>query len=144
MQQDYYLGLDLGQTTDFTALTVVERSVRFGEQQPELSHAVRHMQRFQLGTPYGEIVDAVARLAGAPPLHGRVVLSVDQTGVGRPVVEMFRKVQLPWRVVSVTITAGRSVNVASDGDLHVPKAELVTSLLLAFQGRRLLIRSEER
>jgi hypothetical protein len=137
MEPDYYLGLDLGQTTDPTALSVVERRLRFEGDQMEKLYTVRHLQRFPLGTPYGDIVTAVARLAEAPALKRRVVLVVDQTGVGRPVVEMLLQAPLPCRIVPVTITSGQAVNAASDGRLNVPKAELVTCLLLAFQGHRL-------
>jgi hypothetical protein len=139
MQADYYLGLDLGQTTDFTALTVVERSVRFEGEQGEFLHALRHLQRFPLGTPYGEIVTAVARMVASRPLQGQAVLTVDHTGVGRPVVEMLRQGSVACRIVPVTITAGHSVTQGGDGSMRVPKADLVTSVLLAFQSRRLKI-----
>src|SRR4051812_47735692 len=116
---DFFIGLDLGQTTDFTALAIIERASD--------SLALRHLQRFPLGTPYTTIVPAIARLGGTPPLQGRCVLTVDQTGVGRPVVEMLVKATA-CRVVPVTITSGRTVTVAEDGGLHVPKKELLTCL----------------
>jgi hypothetical protein len=114
--------------------------MRFDADQPELHYAVRHLQRFALGTPYERIVGAVAGLAAAPALQGRAVLVVDQTGVGRPVVEMLRNSRMPCRVVPVTITGGQSARYGADGNWHVPKAELVTSLLVAFQCKRLKIR----
>src|SRR5271163_1174367 len=104
MEPDYYLGLDLGQTTDPTALTVVERTLRFEGEQMEKLYTVRHLQRFPLGTPYGDIVTEVTRFAEAPTLKRRGVLVVDQTGVGRPVVEMLRGAAMPCRIVPVTIT----------------------------------------
>lgn len=45
---------------------------------------------FPLGTPYTEIVPAVARLASSEPLRDSPLV-VDQTGVGRPVVDMLRQ-----------------------------------------------------
>jgi hypothetical protein len=90
-----------------------------------------------LGSPYGDIVTEVTRLAEAPSLKRRGVLVVDQTGVGRPVVEMLRGAPIPCLIVPVTITSGQAANVATDGRLNVPKAELVTCLVLAFQGHRL-------
>jgi hypothetical protein len=134
----YYLGLDLGQTQDFTALAVLQCTLPdTGETEaapPE--YALRHLKRFPLGTPYTEIVPAVARLAGAQPLAG-APLVVDQTGVGRAVVDMLRQA-VGW-VVPVTITGGHAVTQAEDRSWHVPKKELVTCLQVVMQSRRLQI-----
>ncbi len=54
-------------------------------EQPPLR--LRYLKRFALGTPYPEVVDEVRRLLQTPLLSGSV-LAVDQTGVGRPVVEI--------------------------------------------------------
>ena len=78
-------GLDLGQAQDFTALAVLERPVdvpRTGGCTPCATSV-----RFALGTPYTDIVPAVAGLVGAEPLAG-LHLVVDQTGVGRAVVDL--------------------------------------------------------
>ena len=88
MQRDYILGLDLGQTTDYSALAVLERPVESPSK--EVIYALRHLQRFPLGTPYTTIVPGVARIAAKPPLRGSPLV-VDQTGVGRPVVDMLRR-----------------------------------------------------
>jgi hypothetical protein len=110
---DYYLGLDLGQTTDYTALAVVERTLR--EDRKEDSYAVRLLQRFALGTAYTDIVPAVVSLAVRPPLAGNVTLVVDQTGVGRAVVDMLRRTPgAPWSV-PVTITGGHTVTEKEGG-----------------------------
>src|SRR6516225_12315178 len=92
MRSDYFLGLDLGQTRDFTALAVLERSpptdAETAVEPPE--YALRHLHRFPLGTPYTEIVPAVAALVRSGPLAEAPVV-VDQTGVGRAVVDMMRQ-----------------------------------------------------
>jgi hypothetical protein len=62
---------------------------------------------------------------------------VDQTGVGRAVVDMLR--QAAGWVVPVTITGGHTVSRADNGSYHVPKKELVTCLQLVMQSRRLQI-----
>jgi hypothetical protein len=49
----YYSGLDLGQTQDYTALAVAERSSRPNPARPGeevYSFAVRHLHRWPLGT----------------------------------------------------------------------------------------------
>jgi hypothetical protein len=94
------------------------------------------LQRFPLGTPYTDIVPAVAAMANSPALSGSPLV-VDQTGVGRAVVDMLS--QAAGWVVPVTITAGHAVTQAEDRSWHVPKKELVTSLQVVMQSHRLLI-----
>jgi hypothetical protein len=137
MHPYYLVGLDLGQTADFTALAVLERPTVTRGGTPG-TYTLRHLQRYPLGTPYTAIVPAVAQLVNGPPLAGHVSLIVDQTGVGRAVVDMLRRAA-PCHVVPVTITGGQSVTEAEDGSRHVPKKELVTGLQLLLQGHRLHI-----
>jgi hypothetical protein len=133
----YILGLDLGQTKDFTALAVLEQAGMAGSSGlPLPEYALRHLRRFPLGTPYTEIVPAVARLVSTEPLRDSPLI-VDQTGVGRAVVEMLS--QAAGWVVPVTITAGHAVRQAEGRSWHVPKKELVTSLQVLMQSHRILI-----
>jgi hypothetical protein len=120
----YFVGLDLGQVSDFSALAVLERhpAVTLAEK-PD--YALWHLRRFPLGTPYTEIVPAVAALRGSEPLR-QAPLVVDQTGVGRAVVDMLR--QSACGVIPVTITGGHATTVTADGSYHVPKKELITAL----------------
>ena len=127
MGPDYFIGLDLGQASDFTALAVVER--RPGENgSEEAPYSLRHLQRFPLGTAYTAIVPAVARLANKAPLAGRVTLVVDQTGVGRPMVDMLRGALIQVPIIPVTITAGQRLTITADGSHRVPKRALVFCL----------------
>jgi hypothetical protein len=136
MTTRYFIGLDLGQAGDFSALAVLERPTAPRERS---EYSVRHLRRFPLGTPYTDVVPAVAELAGAPPLAGACLLAVDQTGVGRPVVDMLRQQPVPATVVPVTITAGHAATVGPDGSAHVPKKELVSRLQVLLEGRRLKV-----
>jgi hypothetical protein len=138
MGADYFLGLDLGQTRDFTALAVLERSppTDAGTAVQQSEYALRHLHRFALGTPYTEIVPSVAALVRSGPLAESPVV-VDQTGVGRAVVDLLRQ-SAGW-VIPVTITGGHAVTGAQDGSFHVPKKELVTALQVVLQARRLQI-----
>jgi hypothetical protein len=99
---------------------------------------VRHLARFRLGTPYPTIVTEVARLARTPGLACSALV-VDQTGVGRPVVDLFRQAALPAPLVLVTITGGSLVKRTADGSLHVPKKQLVRALQGALQAGRLQV-----
>jgi hypothetical protein len=131
----FLLGLDLGQTQDFTALAVLERQAP-AQAGAKPEYALRHLKRFPLGTAYTEIVPAVAVLRRNEPLR-QAPLVVDQTGVGRAVVDMLR--QTASGVIAVTITGGHAVTRAEDSSYHVPKKELITALQVVMQERCLQI-----
>jgi hypothetical protein len=133
---DYVVGLDLGQTTDFTAIAVLERSVR-----DDAIYRLRHLQRVHLGTSYTSIIDLVAKLLSTAPLRGCSTLVVDETGLGRPVVDMFRSSTISAPIVPITITSGKTVSATEDGGYHVPKKQLVNCLQLLLQHHRLRIPS---
>lgn len=131
----YYIGLDLGQSVDYTALAVAERHKHAAPQRP--SYDVRHLQRFPLGTGYPDIVDQVGEMLTTPPLAGQgLSLVVDATGVGAPVVDLLRRARLPGRLVPVTITGGDSVNRDRAG-FRVPKRDLISSTKVLLQSGRL-------
>src|SRR5215211_7638159 len=124
----FYVGCDLGQAQDYTAIVVVEDD--------EDSLYVRHIERLPLGTYYPDQVERVkeivtdarlvqevpevsgdfytgAREAGfravgstsvVPRAAGRIEpdLVVDATGVGRPVVDMMRREGLSFYPVLIT------------------------------------------
>lgn len=51
-----------------------------------------HVQRFDIGTPYTELVSRVSGLFTRPDYAGQTLV-IDQTGVGQAVVDMFRQAQ---------------------------------------------------
>jgi hypothetical protein len=138
MSTAFVIGLDLGQVNDYTALAVVERHTEPGWP-ADSSHALRHVQRLALGTPYPLIVPFVARLANAPPLAGRTTLVVDHTGVGRAVVDLLRGALPGVPLVPITITAGKRTRVDENGLWHVPKKELVMSLQTLLHNHQLKV-----
>ncbi len=137
----FVVGLDLGQKQDYTAVAVVERVERCQDGAKPLLH-LRHLERYALGTPYGEQMDNVAALVGrikkqinhvSPP---QPELIVDATGVGVGVVEMLRDRGLKYRAVSIT---GGNAETRSGGTYHVPKRNLVSRAVAPFEGKRLKI-----
>ena len=65
---EYYLGLDLGQSRDHTAIAVLERAERRGAFDPVMyayrkvvTLDVRYLERVPLGTPYTEVVNRIVR-----------------------------------------------------------------------------------
>jgi|LGVE01.1.fsa_nt_gb hypothetical protein len=130
---EYFIGLDLGQAQDYTALCVLEQHDVLDDQ--KLYH-LRHLERFPLGTSYPQIVSSVSDLMQRPPLYQKVRLVLDFTGVGAPVADMFTAKNLA--PVRVSITGGDKPN-SEKGILRVPKRDLVTNLQVLFQNGLLKI-----
>ena len=137
----WVMGLDLGQTTDYTAVAVVQRIEEdrpwYDENKPASPpiYHVRHLERVKLGTPYPAIVARVVEIMSTPDLSD-AALVVDQTGVGRPVVDLLRQAGL--KPVPVTITGGDKPSRDADG-WKVPKRDLVVTLQVLLQAERLKI-----
>ncbi|HZS03398.1 MAG TPA: hypothetical protein VFD58_00860 [Blastocatellia bacterium] len=133
----YHVGLDLGQSKDFTALCVVECHGK----KDKAVFLVRHLKRYELGTSYPAIVaDVVALLGRLPAQNRKPRLSVDGTGVGAAVVDLFRQQRIPG-LRPVIITGGDQVN-EEGGVSRVPKRDLVGVIQVALQTGRLKIAAE--
>ena len=128
-----YMGLDLGQARDYTALAIIEKVIPEGDrpfyekteetEQKDPHFHVRYLERFPLGTPYPDVVRRVCE--GKKELEkssgSSVPLIVDATGVGVPVVDLFKKAHL--RPISVWIHGGETVS--QEGRTYrVPKRDL--------------------
>lgn len=142
------IGVDLGQANDFTAIGVVDRINECFEKAHDgrspdvtISHLqLRHAQRLPLGTPYPNVAEFVGQMVKSlsVPMRSRILppdLIVDGTGVGKPVIDMMRRLGL--KPVAVAITGGREENSGGDFNHSVPKRNLVSSLVVAFQEGRL-------
>ena len=150
----FVIGLDLGSAADFSALVVVERvfvlpeyiSLNQWHRQPDLYRRyvveekhVRHLRRWELGTPYPSIVDDVAAFMRAEPMQSQGLLFVDGTGVGRAVMDMFADAHREgplgrYDPIGITVTGGREAN-----GWNVPKRDLMAAIQAPLQLGRLRI-----
>jgi len=128
----FFVGLDLGQAEDYTALAVAKRS---GE---PTRYDLRHLERFPLGTPYPAIVARVGVIISQPLLLKDVELVVDATGVGGPVVDLLARAGLD--PLAVTITGGDTVT-REWKRARVPKRDLVATIAVLLQSGRLRVAS---
>jgi hypothetical protein len=139
----YISGLDLGQAAELTALAVLEKTTGPAPYDPSRKakyYAVRHLERFALGTSFPAICDRLHELFSEPPLaHSNLV--VDQTAVGQPVVKLLQRARLRATLRPVTITAGHQAHLNEDGSWSVPKKDLVSTLQVLLQARRIKVAS---
>ena len=159
----FVASLDLGKLADFTALailecegtpheagiprqrysqlaggygTVIEKQTYMGS--PACFDVV-HLERWPLGTTYPAIVEGVGELVRQ--VSGHCSLVVDSGGVGEPVVDLFRQAGLG--PVAFYITAGGEARADMDPwRLYVPKGELVSTIAVGLQTKRLRIAPE--
>lgn len=125
----YLVGVDFGQSLDYTALSVVEQTGSPSR------YDVRHLERFPLGTPYPAVIGRLCGLMGSTLLHGSPLIC-DRTGVGAPLVDEL--IQAGLDPVAVTIVAGEEATRAENG-WHVPKKDLVATVAMLLQTKRLRI-----
>jgi hypothetical protein len=128
----FYIGVDLGQSRDPTAIAVVQQ---VGNQ-----FRCGHLERVPLGTPYPLIVARVAALMQHPTVAGNVRLAIDATGVGRPVCDMFERAGI--RFVGVVITAGHEETNPGGNYRHVPKITLISHVQALLHAGHLKIRQD--
>jgi hypothetical protein len=155
---DYYVGLDLGQSQDYTALAVIQKVKTYDPQtgKHDFELHLRHLERYPLRTPYTEIADRVRDLLRGPPFTENIKegsggqygfvkirpaeteLVVDQTGVGIAVTDLLTERGLKF--ISVTIIGmGQKVHTTGLRKYNVPKADLVGALEVPFHSGKLKI-----
>lgn len=130
----FFVGLDLGQSNDYTALSILEQLKDTGEN----VYHIRRLERVR-GASYPSIVEKITKIMQSPALIDNASLVVDQTGVGAPVVDLFRQAKLS--PVGVLIHGGDKVT--QDGPTQrAPKRDLVACLQVLLQNDRLKIASK--
>jgi hypothetical protein len=145
IKKSLFIGLDLGQAKDFSALGIIEciRATAADGAPGEVTNLnCIHLQRWQLRTPYPAIVaDVVKMINGLEPFRSpdaKPVLAIDATGVGAPVVDLFKREQINAELNPIQIVSGSNVS-HEFGMTRVPKRDLVSVIQVALQNRTLKI-----
>jgi hypothetical protein len=132
--RQYFVGLDLGQAKDPSAVAVVERAEVEGEYDAalratrrEFELRLRRVERLPLGMRYPDVEEWVARKVAGVAQSGETELLVDATGVGRAVVDHMRKSGPGCRMRAVVVTGGGVGRSEEEVD-YVPKRELILGL----------------
>lgn len=156
--RDFFIGLDLGKTHDFTAAAVIERSGQPGAYR----YDVVGLERVR-GRLYPEVIKAVQALVADPGLRPMrlypasdvgperlewappATLIVDGTGVGDPIVDQLLAVPLAAIPVPIRITGGSTwrrdkwPGAATVQAYWVAKSLLVSTVQVLLQSGRLRI-----
>ena len=129
----FFIGLDLGQAKDYSAACIIERSA--GE---PFIYKIRDLKRYPLGTPYTTIVNKVKDTIRYPDIQPNLLL-IDNTGVGRPISDLFRKGGIHFGAINIT---GGDKASRNGMNINVPKRDLVSTLQVLFQTGRLKVAAD--
>jgi hypothetical protein len=135
MNATYVMGLDLGPPCEPTGFAVIEWPAT-DDPSPKDPYHLRHLERFTPGAPYHEIFEAVALRTANPPFSTSPLI-VDVTAVGQQVKPLIYG--LKPRIIPIVVTAGQTVHFVDGVGQAVPKKDLVSTLQLALQNRRLKV-----
>lgn len=148
----WFLGVDVGKLQDPAALSVC---LRVGA--PPALYQVRYLQRWKLGTRYGDVCDRVAEVWRSPLLKGHKYLVIDATGGGGPVLEMFEERGLPPVGITITKSGSDVVRIPKTPtltrrpgeplcvaffDYHVSKRDLTSMLRKTLEGGRIKVAAD--
>ena len=140
----FYIGCDLGKKRDPSTLAVIEAHHANGIP----TYLVKFLKRFNLSMLYTDIANKLAAmdkqlraLAEKQDKVAIITYILDATGIGGPITETVAK-QLPdAKMLKVYITGGISTSTAPDDpyEYHVPKGQLVSGLMAAFDSGTILM-----
>jgi hypothetical protein len=128
----FFIGVDLGQKVDFTAIAVVEKKAE------SRVVFVRHLERMALGTSYIDVARRVSSLLWHPKLVGQSRVVLDATGVGAPVLDWLKAEGVGGNVTAITITGGDKVAGPSER-WRVPRKDLLGAVEILIENGRLEI-----
>lgn len=154
-EKSLFIGLDLGQAKDFSALAVIEcartaTTFDYEDEKPNCSNTTDeidqlhciHLHRWQLRTSYpaivADVVEMINELDPERTKDNKTVLAIDATGVGAPVVDLFKREKINANLAPIQIVAGANVS-EENGMTRVPKRDLVSVVQVGLQNRKLKI-----
>lgn len=133
------IGVDVGQRSEASGLCVAETAHREGLYGTEIHYLVRHLERHPAGTSYPALADRAAQLAAgvAQKTAATAYLYLDATGLGEPVVDVFRSRVRDVHVKAVYFTHGDRCERVSAREIRLGKAFLVSRLQILLQLKQL-------
>lgn len=127
-------GLDLGQSTDHSALAGVDR-LRLDTPvfRRKFRYVIRFLDEYPLGMSYPDQVRRAVETFNNPKVKSSRV-GVDYTGVGRPVYDILKEARPPVILYPMLTTGGHAITFDKvTREYHIPKVEQVSLLQLLLQ-----------
>ena len=163
IDRHFALALELGKTTEGSAVALVEQVERLGPPGPAVvppekaRYEVRGLRRFTPGTEYGQITASLLELlasgpvaeelrqkyvrlpdGGLRPARPQLCWILDQTAVGKPIVDMIlEKFRCPYAYR--VIFAGNHTENEVEGLHYIPKHLLISEIEVLLEEGRLKI-----
>jgi hypothetical protein len=142
-----YIGVDIGQSQDPTAIVVADPEIR----ENEIHYVIRYLRRLPLGISYPAIIEEIIKVhQNIPEPDGSFELNkqvwIDATGVGKPVVDLIRNNCSYINLHEVYIIGGEAKDNINPWSrvIKLPKAYLVSRLqVMLGYGRIHLPKTEE-
>lgn len=139
------IGVDLGQSHDYTAISTLEKYQDYFEWPYEAErdgkpvYHCRFLERPALGTPYPAVVRRTAEVYQNLIKHfeKKPVLVIDSTGVGNPIFDMFKEIDL--NPVGISIHGGNKVSRGDGRHYNVPKRDIIGFLQSINQSDHLMV-----
>lgn len=144
----YCCCMDLGSENDYAAMGILERIEKVRDPNiPSVNSRpirtekimivselhLKYLTRIPLKTTYPKICEMIKTVIENPEYVGDIQLVIDRTGIGLPIMQMMYLYDLA--PIGITITNGNSANGTKHG-YNVPKRDIVTALLAAWQSGR--------
>lgn len=136
----YLIGVDLAQAQDYTAVSVAE--VLGTESTETRAYHIRHLERMR-GVSYLDVAARIRDLTAAVRAQEPrpdVIVVYDRTGVGMAVSDVLKAAQIDAQLIGISIHGGDKVT--SEDGYRVPKRDLVSALVVAFQNGQIRIAKE--
>lgn len=124
------MSIDIGESTDHTAISIIYPVYT----DHGMEYHVKHIERLPLKIKYGRIMQRIKDISAEN--HHAMTIVIDQTGVGKPVVDLIEAdlSKLGVEVIGVTITKGYNIN-----GWNIPKKYLISSLKAGLQTKKVKI-----
>lgn len=144
----WFCGCDLGRKRDPSTLAIIEVQYTGNGR----VYVVSYLKRFRLSMYYTDIAaklvktdDSLKSIAAEKGKEAIITYILDATGLGAPICELVEKALPSADVKRVYITGGINTIKADYNEYHVPKGQLISGLMAAFDSKSIYMtrRSKE-
>ena len=144
----YFVGVDLGKKHDPSTVAVVE-----AQYSPTFTahYFVKYLKRFTLRMLYTDVASQLARMHDQLKAHavkqGKIAMityALDATGVGESVAELVEKALPGQEIKKIYLTGGINVNVENYHEIHLPKSQMISTLVSLLDSKHIYLTKKSR